>query len=459
MKKMRKEAYVIMQREDNREFVLPKNIRQMGAFGDTYKIYVEDFVYTYVHQFIHRRKKEDLVLAAVLLGETVRQGEQEYVFISGAQKVDFQMAEDDAGQESEQQNEENDGRRRQEDAGEAVSMMGDDAVFSRQQEFWDKVYQRIKQYFDDCEILGWYFNLDGSNLEINAQLQQFFESTYKKGSRFLYFEDSLEKEDAFFVQEQHRLQRLTGYAVYYEKNPQMQNFMIAEKERLTPKPLRDSYVREERDEVVQNYRAIMNKLNEKPQKKKLQPAIYVAGVAVLAVVAATGVTQMGNYQNLKVLEQTMQTLSGAVDQTPADAGEDTEESQTKTDETQPQNEAEESSQTNTSQETDAADKSGTDNAADAETGSGTSDTQTVTETQSASGAGKSNTENADAETSDSAQQTSSAPSDYYIVKKGDSLVSISKAIYNTSSKVDEICQLNNIENMDMIYEGQKLLLP
>ena len=44
MKKMRKEAYVIMQREDNREFVLPKNIRQMGAFGDTYKIYVEDFV-------------------------------------------------------------------------------------------------------------------------------------------------------------------------------------------------------------------------------------------------------------------------------------------------------------------------------------------------------------------------------------------------------------------------------
>ena len=172
------------------------------------------------------------MLAAVLLGETVRQGEQEYVFISGAQKVDFQMAEDDAGQESEQQNEENDGRRRQEDAGEAVSMMGDDAVFSRQQEFWDKVYQRIKQYFDDCEILGWYFNLDGSNLEINAQLQQFFESTYKKGSRFLYFEDSLEKEDAFFVQEQHRLQRLTGYAVYYEKNPQMQNFMIAEKERL-----------------------------------------------------------------------------------------------------------------------------------------------------------------------------------------------------------------------------------
>ena len=50
---------IIMQREENRELVLPKNIRQMGVFGDTYKVYVEDFVYTYVHQFIHRRKKED----------------------------------------------------------------------------------------------------------------------------------------------------------------------------------------------------------------------------------------------------------------------------------------------------------------------------------------------------------------------------------------------------------------
>ena len=117
-----------------------------------------------------------------------------------------------------------------------------------------------------------------------------------------------------------KMQRLTGYAVYYEKNPQMQEFMIAEKERMAPRPLRESYAREERDEVVQNYRAIMNKLNEKPARKKLQPAIYVAGVAVLAIVAATGVTQIGNYQNLKVLEQTMQTLSGAVGSEDADTG-------------------------------------------------------------------------------------------------------------------------------------------
>ncbi len=447
MKKNGKEAGVIMQREVNKEFILPKNIRQMGAFGDTYKVYVEDFVYTYVHQFIHRRKKEDLVLAAVLLGKTVCQGEQEYVFISGAQKVEFHMTED-SEQEETQEESEKDNTFVQDDAvsGERNGMpRGKDAVFSRQQEFWNKVYQRIKQYFDDCEILGWYFNLDGSNLEINAQLQQFFESTYKKGSRFLYYEDSLEQEDAFFVQEQHRLQRLSGYAVYYEKNPRMQEFMIAEKERLTPKPLRDSYVRESRDEVVQSYRAIMNKLNEKPQKKKLQPVIYVAGMAVLAVVVATGVSQIGNYQNLKILEQTMQTLSGAVGEAAEEEEQASEaESANESEAEGTDSEKEDGEETNT--------VSSEQTLTDTETSSGSTDSQTTTDEEESSASEETQQE-------DSSQQTAATPSDYYIVKKGDSLVSISKAIYNTSEKVEEICQMNDIENMDMIYEGQKLLLP
>lgn len=450
-----------MQREENREFTLPKNIRQMGAFGDTYKVYVEDFVYTYVHQFIHRRKKEDLVLAAVLLGKTIRQGEQEYVFISGAQKVEFQMTEESDREEMQEEPEE-----RESSVGDSGDMYEEknrviqerDTVFSRQQEFWDKVYQRIKQYFDDCEILGWYFNLDGSNLEINAQLQQFFESTYKKGSRFLYYEDSLEQEDAFFVQEQHRLQRLSGYAVYYEKNPQMQEFMIAEKERLTPKPLRDSYIREDRDEVVQSYRAIMNKLNEKPQKKKLQPVIYVAGVAVLAVVVATGVSQIGNYQNLKVLEQTMQTLSGAVDE-PAD--EEPEEEKAAEPEPVNESETENADAEAKNAETDAeAQNTEKDGAEEGEETDSASSEKPASDTEAGSGSVNSQAETGEgAQQADSSQQTAATPSDYYIVKKGDSLVSISKAIYNTSNKVEEICQLNHIENMDMIYEGQKLLLP
>lgn len=443
-----------MENQKDRQFTLPKNIRQMGSFGDTYKIYVEDFVYTYVHQFLHRKKEENEVIAAVLLGEVIKRDNQEYIFVSGAQKVDFRISEE--------------------------GDPGEDAA-ARQQEFWENVYQGIKAYFSDREILGWYINLDGSNLELNPQLQQFFEATYSKGSRFLYYEDSLEKVDAFFVQEQHTLQRLGGYAVYYEKNPQMQEFMIAEKERVAPKPPHNvvNFDKKEED-VAQNYRAILNKLNEKPQKKKVQPVIYVAGVAVLAVVTATGITQVGNYQNLKTLEQTLQTLSGSV--SPGSA----EESSAQPEEEQQTAKLPDGEQTDTEDnserpdaETDTANSEGS--LAD-EGNSGQNDTEDTGESQndqkldeetaengqsasatgevsaendqSASATGESSVENGQAVSAGNAQEPT-----YYTVKRGDSLVSISKAMYNSTDMIDEICSLNNIENMDVIYEGQKLRMP
>ena len=68
-----------MGNQRDRQFTLPKNIRQMGQFGDTYKIYVEDFVYTYVHRTLHMEKQEHEISAAVLLGKTCRRNNQEYI--------------------------------------------------------------------------------------------------------------------------------------------------------------------------------------------------------------------------------------------------------------------------------------------------------------------------------------------------------------------------------------------
>ena len=77
-------------------------------------------------------------------------------------------------------------------------------------------------------------NLDGDNLEISASMQQFFDATEEHGSKFLYFEDKLNRQDAFFVQEQHSLQRVEGYAVYYEKNPAMQEYLVAQNRHTRP---------------------------------------------------------------------------------------------------------------------------------------------------------------------------------------------------------------------------------
>lgn len=48
---------------------------------------------------------------------------------------------------------------------------------------------------------------------------------------------------------------------------------------------------------------------------------------------------------------------------------------------------------------------------------------------------------------------------YYVVQKGDSLVGICRRIYQTSAMMDKLCEVNEIENADAIYAGQKLILP
>ena len=47
----------------------------------------------------------------------------------------------------------------------------------------------------------------------------------------------------------------------------------------------------------------------------------------------------------------------------------------------------------------------------------------------------------------------------YTVQKGDTLLEISRKIYGQDNKIDEICSLNGITDINHILVGQKLLLP
>lgn len=71
------------------------------------------------------------------------------------------------------------------------------------------------------------------------------------------------------------------------------------------------------------------------------------------------------------------------------------------------------------------------------------------------------TTDADAAASDSFPQVQEALAhpESYQVQKGDSLIAISRRFYGTDEKVIEICRLNNIKNPNQIQPGQNILLP
>ena len=73
-------------------------------------------------------------------------------------------------------------------------------------------------------------------------------------------------------------------------------------------------------------------------------------------------------------------------------------------------------------------------------------------------AGKEESEDQEEEPEEDTKETADfAGQEYYIVEKGESLLSISKKIYG-KDYTDELCELNGLEDANKIYAGQKLLL-
>ena len=63
-----------------------------------------------------------------------------------------------------------------------------------------------------------------------------------------------------------------------------------------------------------------------------------------------------------------------------------------------------------------------------------------------------------ADREETAQQAIARP-ETYVVKKGDSLAQIARKFYGDTSRLNEICELNEIEDPDQIRPGQNILLP
>ena len=60
---------------NNMKRELPKNVRQIGNVSDSSKIYVEDYVDTYLNQLCE--KADQALIGAFLIGEIVQEGEED----------------------------------------------------------------------------------------------------------------------------------------------------------------------------------------------------------------------------------------------------------------------------------------------------------------------------------------------------------------------------------------------
>lgn len=255
----------------NTKIKTPKNVRQIGKIGDNLKIYVEDYVKTYAKQLAENDYSERCI--AVLIGEyRVLDGEKD-VFIYGA-------------------------------IGTCDAYAEGKIEFS--EEIWTSVYEMIKQYFPEGEIVGWYFGGASFGMEETNRLQQVHIDNFAGRDKVLLTYDILDKEDNFYLYDNGYMVLQPGYYIYYEKNDEMQNYMVDHKHVKNEELIVDDHaIKEIRTKLQEKKQPAVE---EKDQKVMLRLA-YAAGTLMTVVALLVGVTVMNNSEKMKSLEQALNTIS------------------------------------------------------------------------------------------------------------------------------------------------------
>lgn len=379
---------------------LPRNVRQIGSGEEKKKIYVEDYVMTYIGKLWDKPDLENT--AGVLLG-TVKYSEGiTYIFISGAMTAEH------------------------------VLFSGNGIIFS--DEAWTGLYENMKEYFNDLEIVGWFLIRNDSALEIDEGLYKAHVDNFAGVDKVLLLADAKEKEEEFYLYRNASLVRQSGYYIYYEKNECMQAYMVEKKQ---GKPVEEPA----EDKVIGNYRSLIQEKRENSSQRRLVAALYSACTFLAVVVLAIGVTMMNNYDKMKNMEAALNSLTQNI----AGTGDKTDQQQTvaanvtvekvegKVSPTQPE------TQTETQPET---------------------QTETQPETQT-----EAQTESEPEETTQASQQEPTASvmepkaGVYHTVQEGETLTAISMAVYHTDAMVEAIKEANGIADENKIYPGQEIYLP
>lgn len=375
---------------------IPKNVRQIGNVSDTPKIYVEDYVDTFFAQLCE--KAGEGPIGAFLVGDMQKTNDEEYVYIYGAIQIhDLQISGKDY-------------------------VIDDDA--------WKRAYEECKQYFEDGEMLGWFVAHQGVPLEPEHNTVKFHKKSFPKKNTVFIMKDPVEKDEVYYVLKLNDLMEIGGHYTYYEKNPCMQNYMISTRKKNGVCPSETV-----EDRAAKDFRSLVRTREEQLHQKRTNRLMYAVSACLVLVVIIMGVTTLNNFDKMKSVQSTLNSLSNSS----SSDTQSVEARETNGNVTAVTGEPSEQQVKDDSQENKAQEEDG----------------------QAVGDASDEQDSNDGAQDADTSQTSSGANGSdgVYIVEQGDTLAVISRKTYGDVSHVDAICRMNGLTDGNLIYVGQKLVLP
>lgn len=204
------------------EFFFPNNVKQIGAMDDEMKIYMEDYVYTYLYQYAKSGGCSEKM--AALVGRQMYIDGENVILISGAIQARGMVQE------------------------------GGNITFSP--ETWEYIGSQLEMYFRGLTLVGWVHCQPGFGAFLAAKDDAFHRVHFKESWQVLFVIDAVDRLDGFYRynQEQSGLQQAKGYFIYYEKNEQMQEYMLDHSMVRPRETKKEEEIRQEQEAVTQNTR-------------------------------------------------------------------------------------------------------------------------------------------------------------------------------------------------------------
>ena len=401
---------------------LPKNIRHIGERDKVLKLYLEDYVNTYLKR-LQPLKGSDLRVG-LLLGSREMREDVPFVFVDGALEMD------------------------------SVTQEGEKVAFT--EDAWKKAYQEVEQMFPKRTVQGWFLcgspGCSLSPLNYWRQHSQYFTGK----NQLMYLNAGLEGEEAVYITSSDGFYKLRGYSVYYERNQMMQDYMIQQKDRGRAEDGVD-------DKAIQDFRRKMDERRYEITRHRNTVGLLSGLCSVLAItVLAGGVAMFNNYKKMHEMESVIASvvpagsvregiaavgdkLLGADEKGDAgSAGYVIEEAAADVYPTEAPDQVTPETMVPESQWEEAK-------AGDGESSSGKAAEAGRTAEAESPAAGQE-------EPSDS-QPVSAANYQVYVVNPGETLYGICFKLYQNLGHLDEICRVNGLTDQNSIYAGQELLVP
>ncbi|PKM93273.1 MAG: hypothetical protein CVU84_16785 [Firmicutes bacterium HGW-Firmicutes-1] len=383
---------------------LPKNVRQIGEVQNGQRIYMEDYAYTYLHQFAAYNKKEEQI--SFLIGEQTVLDNESILLIHGVIQATHLNRENGN-----------------------VEMTG---------ETWAKAHEIRKQYFSEYEIIGWSYTQPGYGVLLTSFLIKQHGVFFNQEGKVLLILDPVEKEEAFFQLREGDLIQKTGFFIYYEKNIAMHEYM------LEYKVVQENIFETQVDEAVKQYRLKDQEKKEVQYHKRFVNMLFALSGALVIMCILIGIGLLNNLEEMNRLKKSFGAVmedygvlkDGLSEEVRGETSVDREKEVT--------------------MDLEAANKipEGTvaENISDSPVTDANSNTEKdlVPEKEEEVQEAVAIVENA---------EIKSKIPETYIVKPGDNLITISYQFYSTKEMVAEIQEINDIDNPHKIYVGQKLSLP